>query len=314
MHPYETVINRQYSGQIEDIVESIEKQEAMGRDRFFTQPLIKVAATQYENDSIGYWAHPLQVGDTTYIDTRPFMNKNGDIKNHLEYSIMLERAAMDVVWREEPSVYEAIMPDLAVIFAEWVSGGIASRYNVGEVDKSRFRVAAAVYYIWLILEQGENNERLKVKKDELVRTTMKIMSRSGGIPATHVQNILSDLDSTEFFNASYPTLKVLGAALADLATFDMGKFDYTTVMQLMGGGSWIGNNNIMLAAMALEYPPLFAVLVKNAYSITNYRNKTRIGRAINAVGRKVDPNVVCKTVENVLEDYKVVNAGSLSRY
>lgn len=275
----------------------------MDVNRFFEQPVGRVLVPRYTNDGLPHWAHPILIGDTVYADTRPFLNNAGAVKNRLEYTMLVERSVLEYVWQKEPERFERFIPDLAVIFSEWVAGGISSRYNASEVDRMRFRIIFATYYIWLMLSQGTDGSNRPVAIDELKTTTLKILSRVAAVPATYADTVLSDLESTPFFQQPTPTLMGASSAIVDTATLTMGRFDHTTVLQLMGAGSWMGHNAVMLSAMALEYPPLFAVLIKHGYEISTYRNKTRIGRAVNSVGRKIDPKAISKAIDNLVIEF-----------
>jgi hypothetical protein len=303
MGPYETRINSQYRNQLSDVKKAIEKQTAMGEDRFFVSLGKYVRMPKYDNDTLPHWSHPFVMGGTVYMDARPFMNKVGGIKNHVEYDLMRRRAVLEYLWKDDPEIFERLMPDMVVVFAEWYTGGISSRYNASEVDRSRFKVVAASYYVWLILTQVQNG---KVSKEDVRNITAKILSRTGGMPANYVFDVLNDMDTLELLEGAYPDIDRLARNTKAMATFDMGDFTAIAAMQLMSSGSWIGVNNVMLSAMALEHPPLFLVLIAGSHAISGYRNKTRIGRAVNSMGRKINPESLNTTLIRLVDEYAAV--------
>lgn len=299
MNSYDTIANRQYKRQAEIAFSIIEEQVATDPDRYFTSLGKHIRIPKVDNDRLPYWGQPITVGDRVYIDTRAFLGKDGRVKNTIEHNILLERAVMEHVWQNDPAIFEGISSNLSVIYAEWVAGGICVRYNASEVDRGKFIVILTYYFMSMIYERLLNGRA--ASSDDVKLVVLKTLVRSGKLPSSYVDAILTDMPN--YITEGNLTLNSVATAMKEMSTIEMGKFDYQTIMQLLGGGSWMGANATLLAITALEYPPLFLVLLKNTVSISTYKNKTRIGRAANSVDRQSPSATAIRTVETLVSEY-----------
>jgi hypothetical protein len=298
---YKTLANLQYQKQVEMATNVIEEQTTMNTDTYFISLGDVVRIPKVDNDRLPYWGHPIMVGEHVYVDTRAFLNGSNVVKNSVEHNLSLERAVLEYTWVKEPSVFEGTLASQSMVFAEWVAGGICSRFNASEVDRSKFAVVLVYYYCYLVYSQIAKVGGRGMDYDAVKLTVLRTLVRNAGLPPQYVDGVFNDLNEY-FINASNMTLSNVASEMGAISSIEMGRFDYQTIMQLLGGGSWIGANATLLSITALEYPPLFVAILKNCMAISSYKNKTRIGRAANGIGRKVNVDTIITTVNGIMSD------------
>lgn len=302
MTPYDTMANRPYIKQAEQALSIIEEQVASGADTYFATLGKHIRIPKPDNERLTYWTHPITHEGITYIDTRAYLTKDGRVRNTIEHTVLLERAVMEHVWQHDSAIYEGIAGTLATVYAEWVSSGICSRYNATISDRSKFVVVLTCYFLSVIYKRY-NHDVVGGSGIKLSDVAFKTLTRYAGLPVDYIEGVMNDMLVYISKDEDGLDLGELAAAMVSMSDIEMGNFDRTVIMQLSGAGSWIGANSTLLAITALENPPTFTVLLKNSVAISTYRNKTRIGRAANAVERKVNLDVVIKTVSSLASDY-----------
>lgn len=298
MLAYDTKINQRYGAQIRGIIKDIETQTVTDSSDMIKPVRENVLATTHENEKLEHWAHPLIINDKVYIDVRPFLNKNGDVKNTMEYNALVARALAELEWYVNPAAYEAIMTPLSAVAGEWVATGISTRYDLPELDRVAVKITTVYYYVWSILKAIDDN----IKREEVVDVAVKTLTRKMAIPASVVVPVLeSEAIAANWFGGT-PNVHTLALLIRETTQTVMGDFTGQTLIQLMSMGSWIGDNAPVLSAMCLEHPPTLAVLVSRTVDFRMYQNKTRIGRAGNALSRAVNLDTVVSFVARIVEE------------
>lgn len=301
MGPYETTVNKQYADTLLEVRRTIEEQKALDKRKGFTYISENVLAAAWDNDTLPHWSHPFVQDDLVYMDPRPFYTSKGNIRQISEFDMLKLRAQVEWYWALDSRRFEGLISPLSIVFAEWVSASITQRFDASEVDRTNIKIIAATYYVWLMMRQIDGPDN-PPKREAVENMAIKVLSKKGaGIPADFVLDVLESESGDSLFAINAPTIGMLANGIRESVSVNMGQFNERTLMQLIGAGSWVGNDSMSLALMALEHPPTLAVMIERAENITSYRNKTRIGRAINAVRRQAKTTYVADIVQRMVD-------------
>ncbi len=302
MTPYQTMANLPYKKQVEEICRVIKEQSSLRFDENFIALGERIVTPRALNTRLMTWQHPIMMDDKVYVDMRPFLNNEDRVKNATEYLMACERATMEYVWNHEPDVFYTLSPALSLFYAEWMTAAIASRYSVTITDRTKFFCVFFYYYMRIIHDavRGKSNSTTAIDKDSLIGLVEKKLVTLFKLPPDIVKGIL--LEIADYTQMDDIDLHCVANMITRVSTTQMGKFTDVVILQLLGSGSWIGHNAVNLSITAVEYPPLFMVLLKNAVTISTLKNKTRFGRAAAAI-KHVPTDPIVSTVNSIRSDY-----------
>jgi len=295
MGPYGTTIGRQFAGRIQQIKQGIDEQLALGGEGQLKPVSKHIYITTAENEKLDHWSHPIFHDGKVFLDGRPFYNKAGGIRNMPEYRNLVQRGYLEYLWQTNPDAYDAVMRPTALVFSQWISNGLASRFAMPATDGATIRILAAVYYLALYLEASGHKARkdYRVDPEELTAMAIRLLGARGGwVPPQMVMDTLENAEVQEWLKERPSNLEGLCLAIRQSVTTHMGQFNSNTLIQLMGSGSWIGHEAVGLSVMALEYPPVFSQMVALAETTNMYKSKTRIGRTCASMQRTANLKAV----------------------
>ena len=297
MNIYDTLINRQFKNSAEEAAGVIEQQMALGSKELFltSETSAELGYPTIDNEKVPFFISPIAVGERVFFDPRMFFRRNGNLKNHLEFGLMRNQAGLEWLWLNNPSIYEGIMAPLAIVYGEWIATGITQRFSATENDRGIYKVLATAFYISTMLKQIDD----KAKKEDVIAMTIRVLSRNGGgMPSDYVSEVLMSESGDALFDYEYITRDNFSNAIKVGSVTNLGNFTTQTLIQLMSGGSWMGHNAVHNAIIAVEYPPMLASMIDFVMDQKAYRNKTRIGRALNRVERLVNAEAIQRLIKS----------------
>lgn len=241
-------------------------------------------------ETVRAFYHPINIDRVSYIDTRPYRHKTGDIRSALDVSFLYTRCGIDQLWAYKK---EAILPYEKFIidaFSTWVANNIARRTNSSLEMATAFRIVAAVYYLNKFVDihfktDDERRDYLLQKLPSLLRLPNSLIE---DILMAH-ENIFIPLFTTDYVQETDVVSKngiTLAKALASVSENTI-KLDYGVLVQALCGGAYIGANATDVAEIAIEYPPAF-IAILSVVSNRNTQQQTGIGKAVISVKRNYD--------------------------
>lgn len=286
---YSTIITRGMQQKVGKITHEVDKIIALnGNDLNAIEAVDNCLILKGELESIPAFAHPLIYDDKVLIDARAYVNKEGQIKDLSEFHLLRRRANLELAWVND-TVDFGSQADLVVdVFATWFANGLTRRMNMSMVENNQLRILAAIYYLHF-LHRAEG-----LSDEETAITLLKVLPRILRVPAPLVDEILGALDK-EHITALYgykgeqtPGSSVYLELMLELFnTLTDHSFKLTTpiVFNSLTRGAFISANSPELAAISIEHPPAFMLMIWYAMQ-KGIHGKTSIGLAASAVTRK----------------------------
>jgi len=295
MGPYTTTVGRQFIGRVEEIKKGIEEQLVLGGENQLKRISSHIYVTTADNEKLDHWSHPIFHNGNVYIDGRPFYNKSGGIRNMPEYRGLVQRAYLEYLWQTNPDAYDAVMRPTTLVFSQWISNSLASRFAMPATDGAVIRIISAIYYLALYLEASGRKARkdYRIDPEELETLCIRLLGARGGwIPPQMISDVLESAEVKEWMRDKPTSLEAMCLVIRQTVSTHMGQFNSNTLIQLMGSGSWIGHEAVGLSVMALEYPPVLCQMVALAETTNMYKSKTRIGRTCASMQRTANLKAV----------------------
>jgi len=312
MNAYDTLPGEPYTDEIKEIKEVIETQVAMGSEGRYRETTGGLNYAEVDNEKLGGWVHPFTMGDKVYGDPRPFLNSRGGVRLSTDHAFLTVRMAMEQEWSQSASTFESFITPCAAVFGQWVSGSVLQRYGLTAIDEVTVKVLASTWYIAVILagiEVQNTEDRLKndlgnyISVDDLITMSLRSLgSRGVGIPAEFTNELLESNDGIfcKALVTGFPSMQLLTDAITDSISTKLGEFSPLALRRIMAGGSWLGYMADTFSLVAMEYPPMLVSMLYFIEKNPSFRNKTRIGRSSNIVGRKGGVEALAKSVGRIL--------------
>lgn len=222
------------------------------------------------------FAHPLVVetgrDKCIYVDVRNFtrldQTKKAVVHAETEYTIARRRGVLQSAWLDKIHFVNLLNLGAFPIkaYSRWISDIITVRLALTPDIAQRVAIIAAFYYTCLFLpdaqERHNNGERMAGGE---LNKLAALISRAIQADASLVLDIISQADIPCSVNDLVSLIKELGASQR-FETLNTA-FLYTII-----GGTWWGSNAREVAAVAIEHPPTWLVLLYSGVNERGYKN------------------------------------------
>lgn len=241
--------------------------------------------------------HPIYDYDKScvYIDTRAYssIDKQGNlsVRNTLDDKLTKLRAELEIAWvksQNKNDVWTAFTFSNK-IFITWLTDLIAYRIGLNPLNHIRLKALIASYSIGLFYNG--------LADSELIRQA-SLLARNLAIPADILQEVLARIDN------DLP--RDVDELMTAIGAVDLGPrardFSAAALFNMLGG-SWFSNaNSPAIVALAIEYPPAFAALVKMAIDNTMFK-RTGIGQKVDRENRQNNYQNFSRAIGLLIEKY-----------
>jgi len=222
----------------------------------------------------------------TVVDTRAFEGADGKIRQQRELDALAMRAKYMHSWIEEPSLYESVLPELSILFAEWMVQSITQRHGPTIAQQEIIRIYLACYYRTLMFTADDLKQ---VDADYLGEVLFKFAVTQLKMPRDFVTSVMEDENFIKVLN------NLIAVGKSDLNNWLTGlnlyldtpaiRLDSSALIILTVSASWMGWGAQDIAGTAIEYPPMLAYMANMAMTLGVYR-RTKIGMAVEACKRR----------------------------
>lgn len=300
---YATTITGNQKKKIETVTQEISKLIALhGKDSSLFIQEDGLVILKGELETIPAFIHPIYIDGLMAVDARAFVNKEGNIKDLAEYQLIRKRALVELAWIEDRVDFGS-QTDLVIdVFGSWFSHGIAKRLNMELVDAQNLKVLSAIYYMHFL------NRDIDIMGDEVRTRILYVVPRALRVPTNVVEEILDgvgiDLISSiycwEGTKEKEPVYYLSSMIVAfNKLTDNVYKLDTLSVMNALTRGAFIAANSPEITAVAIEFPPMFFLMVY--YTLEKgIHGKTTVGITSHSVAPRHDTNKFNKFIVNIL--------------
>jgi len=206
---------------------------------------------------------------TTYVDVRQYGKV--DVRkdawaptNTPAYTAELDRAKLQQLWCGPMGLSLQDVSALPMaLFASWISQAIRRRFNLDPLEQYQLNILAAIYYYHLFRNGGLDGENEKVAVAGRLVKALRVKA----------DDVLSMLDK---LSAAMPEgvgdLKAFCAATEIVTeSIRLRELNPGVLIQFLGG-TWIGPNKVEVVGVALEHPPTWLAMLRQALQDRGYKN------------------------------------------
>lgn len=260
----------------------------------------KVIALVGDIERIDLFFHPIIHNKVAYIDCRPFMNKEGTIKNTFEYMLLSKRAQLDLVYAYHKEVFSTIQNFVIDAFSSWFSWGLQRSLNIDLRTANYYKVAAAVYYLGLM------NTNTHLTDEEIRVFLINTLKRSINLPASFIEEIIVPDDSTRliwlfksydhsFESRLYDLIEILNSF-----TNEEVSINKAIIYNALCRGAFIAANSAEITSIGIEHPSTFINMLASVTG-KGLQSNTNLGKIVLGVSRHHDMHAFTKflTAHNV---------------
>lgn len=268
--PWDTFPCRQYSAKAAKLPQQIEEASlvhditrVVGKD---LRVLLPGEAT------LKPFGHPVfvEAGDNSYFvgDTRSCTKENSQtgafsITSISEYHIWLHRLVVQKRWQlYSPSDIYNLGAFQVRIYARWIADNIKRRFGIEPNEHMRL-MAIAAYFFYCMNDIPNGQSDFYSETD--INQIATVIARN---TSTDVDTVISIMNEVPIM---YSVDDLIRAIQKSSGTMRLDKFNNVMLYSIIGG-TWFGTNAREIAAIAVEHPPTFAVLLYNALTNKGYTN------------------------------------------
>lgn len=250
----------------------------------------------YKGTSAVPFRHPFALIDNNkysgmFIDVRTLIRNvedNGSytVSNNPEYDLLVNRAALNVKWLDNPKTLDISPSELASIYARWIASNITKRFSLDANSTAAIEILSMFFYRTLFIESVGFDKYF-------IEDSILFINNNTKYPVELVQSILSDIDSlinirelTNLFYTKTNNQRLKG-------------FNSGLLISVLGG-TWFGQQRQELLAIALEHIPTFHSLILASIKENLYR-KTGFNQTVESVLKSNKPRVQL-ALQNIIED------------
>ena len=247
----------------------------------------KVICVRGDVEKIPTFLHPIIYKNTALIDIRAYVNKNKELRNYYDYTLLARRALLDLAWVDDKEIYYGQENFIIDAFSSWFSYGLQRNTNTNLLTATNYRVIAAIYYLGLF-----SNDHI-IRDDDVIAFLLKRIPRLIAIPAQFIDDLITvnetaiiDLYRCGTASETLNRVATLATALTAL-TDDTFKIDTGIIYNSLCRGAFIAANAVEISSIAIEHPP---TLVAMMYCVTQkgLQTHTNLGKAVAGIARKYD--------------------------
>lgn len=199
------------------------------------------------------------------IDTRPFGKWNQhqhkfDIRNVVEYDLLVFRARLSSVWMSHPAeVLRDVSPLAMSTYCAWISENVSRRFALDPLEQMKLAILTGFLYQSLFTDLKELTERDKLRMTQSI-------AKATFAKASDVLEVLDQFtaplkDAKEFCDRAQ---EVTGSIR--LQEFSIG------ILAQIIGKTWYGPNAPELLFVALEHPPTWLTMMLAAVMERTFKN------------------------------------------
>jgi hypothetical protein len=251
-------------------------------------------------EAIPVFKHPIVYLDKVFIDCRQLYNRNGEIKNMFEYSLLYRRAQLDMLWNTDKEIFVYMEPICVAAYANWFANGFQAKIGLNILQTTYCKILAATFALNLFNDLTDMND------NDIISFILKRLSKYLNIPVQVISDVITfneqniiELFKTKQLPLQVDCIEVLSKILND--AFDNQVTITPTVIRnslcigAINSRDVIVSDAVNIVAIGLEFMPTFILML----SIVNQQNllqNTSVGRALQSVIRNYDKN----TLDNFL--------------
>ncbi len=287
----------QHAGGILQELATLNKEEyfkAMGGHENPDSVLALIALT----DKVPTFQHAIIYNNVAYIDLRPWVTREGKIRDTFEVGFILRRAKLDLDWAYRQSLFLPLNDIVVDSFSTWFANGISRRLDITSHLVVKIRILAAIYYLGMMDNASEINDR------DLEYYLMRSIPRMLGIPVQLLLDLFDEdkdtvLDLYRKSAHSVTQTNKLSVLIYAISAFNSINYDIDVgvVQNSVCGGAIIVANAINITATALEHPPTFIMMMFMVMQKGN-QSRTTLGLAVDSISRRHDRAVFDKFINS----------------
>lgn len=268
----------------------------------------KLLAVQDNSVDIPVFLHPLHVDGVTYVDFRPYINREGAIKNKVDSLMLAERAMFEMEWMSGREGFQVHADYIIDVYSDWFSTGLGRRLDMDLKATTWLRIYAAIFAYGLLFKPVLRDERdIEDEKGKI----MKIVSRATRIPAIAIEQAMDHADEIKADWAVMvnndpglpPALQRHYRALQYILTtsevFGDIEFKPVLIATSLAGGSFLGANSKEVALAGIESMPTFIYMMYKSSQKGIY-GKTKIGISTLGMGRRHNMAAFIKYCDSIV--------------
>lgn len=247
--------------------------------------------------AVPVFSHPLYVdlrkvkGSVTesYMisDCRPFMPMKplnpttGKllVKNLTEFEFTKNRTLLSSYWyKQKGDGFKYLSNELITIYASWVAETISRRFGLDPRDQDYLKILAAYHWLSLFYPYSKFDEQDRLRMAPVI-----------------ARNTYSDIEDVLTILENYPEMDSIETYcnVAKSLTENTRLEDLNVGLLIsMIAGTWTGVNSREIAAVALEHPPTFIMMVYGAFTERSFKFSALSKITERFKGRKGEDNFI----------------------
>jgi len=244
---------------------------------FMVSPLSKkVPAFVSPITSVEYESRKLSESGAVFLDGRSFMRAEARsdtgtvVVNNMQDELFTRLGVLTAMWVEDSSIREDFMRtgDIAAqAYIAWISHSIANKLGLDLEVSRELQIITGVFYSHLFLDA---EDAVSVKGKERVERLIQRWTRH---PIDIIQGIVQAMPYMSMLADYIKAVQEHFAHNTRVSQINVG-FLVTTL-----GRSWFGYGAQEIAAVSLEYPPMYLALIEAACNTKVWR-KTHLGQLV----------------------------------
>jgi len=196
------------------------------------------------------------------IDVRPFIkhtNSVGEwvIRVPYEFNFAVLRATLAYLWASGDQRHIQSLSRLpCMLFARWIADSISRRFGLNPETQMKIAVVAAIHYIKLFSDDD-------IATVDKVRT-IGIIAAATDMSSSNIETIMQQIDGTG------TSLEDLSENIINVADTPRLEGFNKDILLTAVTGVWYGANGRTVAAVALQYPPVWISMLLAASIIRGF--------------------------------------------
>lgn len=296
--PYETLACRMYQVQkLGSQLEVANMEEQLVTAELNDKTIVGVKLVYPLNREVSPFAHPFPLFKDgqfvgVVVDARGMTRidqRAGELQviSPTEYEFSVIRASLTryaIINGGEDLMSLGNLP--ITVFSRFLAENITRRLGLGPEEQAQITMVSAFYYLCLLREPGELEER------DIQRMTQKVSSATY-IPANWIFDNIGEVEYMGDMNAYVAVLKrvVKNRRIEDISP--------ALLISMLGGG-WFGSNAKEVVAVALEHPQTLIAMIYLALKDRSYRN-SGLAKVVLACDRRDIGKVFLRNVLTLVE-------------
>lgn len=255
----------------------------------------KVIALKGDIERVDQFLHPIYYKGIEYIDTRPYTNKEGEVRDHYNHNNMLKRAMFDSLWIDERDDFYTISRFVIDAFSTWFSFGVQRNLNLSIQSSANVRVVAAIYMLSLFTTDKHMSD------DETMARILRYIPQTIALPAVVVKELIDTHPTLilDMFRLERPCISTITHVVSVITNEDL-LINKGMIYNSLCRGAVMFSNGAEITSIGLEHPPTFIIMLASSLG-----SKTSLGLSTVGIQRRNDVHGFNKFME-VFTDFKQI--------